>query len=75
MNSMLIQRSKRLPAWLDQPPLGHSCVRCRWRHRDRARDTARTSFINVHRVTGNGIGGTFTAGIEPHVQLARLESP
>ena len=75
MNSMLIQCSMRLPALLDQPPAGQHCACDRRWHRDSARDTARTSFADANRVTGKGLGGMLTAGIELHARLARLESP
>jgi hypothetical protein len=75
MNIMLIQCSMRLPTLLDQPPAGQHCVCDRWRHRDRARDAARTSCIDADSVTGNGLGGTLTTGIEQYARPAWLESP
>ena len=75
MNIMLIQRSVRLPALLDQAPAGQRCARDCWRHRDRAPDTVRTSFIDADAVTGSWLGGTLTTGIEQYARLARLESP
>jgi len=75
MNSMLIQRLMCLPARLDQPPAKRCCACCCRRHRDRARDTARTSFIDADDLTGSWLGGTLTTSIEQHARLARLESP
>ena len=51
MNIMLIQCSLRLSVLLDQPPAGQNCACDRWRHCDRARDTAQTSFIDADGVT------------------------
>jgi hypothetical protein len=73
MNSMLIQRS--MPALLAQPPAGQHCACARWRQRDRAPDTAPTSFIDADGVTGNDLGATLTTGIALRVKLARPESP
>jgi hypothetical protein len=73
MNIMLIQCS--MPALLAQPPTGQHCVCGRWRHRDRAPDTARTSLIDSEGVTGSWLGGTLTTAIEQHARPARLESP
>ena len=75
MNIMLVQCSMRLPAPLDQPPAGQRCACYRGRHRDRARDTARTSFIDAHVVTGDGLGGSVTTAVGIHARPARLESP
>jgi hypothetical protein len=75
MNIMLTHCSMRLPTLLDQPPAGQRCACYRWQHRDRARDTARTSFIDADGVTGNGLGGMLTTGIDLHARLTRLESP
>jgi len=75
MNITLIQCSMRLPVLLDQPPAGQNCACDRWRHRDRARDIAQTSFIDAGGVTGSWLGGRLTIGIEQTARPARLESP
>jgi len=75
MNIMLIQCSMRLPVLLDQPPPGQNCACDRWRHRDRARDTARTSFIDADGVTDSWLGSTLTTGFEQYARPAWLESP
>jgi hypothetical protein len=75
MNIMLIQSSMRLSALLDQPPAGQCCAcRC-WRRPNSAPHTARALLINAGVVIGNGLGGTSSAGIEFHAQLAHVESP
>ena len=75
MNIVLIQRSVRLPALLDQAPAGQRCARDCWRHRDRASDTVRTSFIDADGVTDSWFGGTLTTGFEQYARPAWLESP
>ena len=74
MNIILMQCSMRLPVLLDQPLLGQNCVCARRRHRERVRDTARTSFVDADGVTDSWLGRTSTTGLQqyPPTGVARI---
>jgi hypothetical protein len=73
MNTMLIR--SLMPSLPVQPPAGQHRVYDRWRQRERARDTARTTFTNAEDVTGRCVGGALNTDIGTRVRPPRPKSP